>query len=241
MNWNKLTWSLLHSFLCLCEIPADFGEFHPGAKERKKEREGAVNDRLWLRGSTISWNIASIHILPPPGALSIFSCQANGNSAFLKLWASAESPKPFSKRSLHECLEKVFEDRLLQFPIRQDTGYIAIKNILIYLRNSVKSNRLDTCAWISDIFILELFWLVDGKAKYSAPWAGVECDKFSFRALVRFKFASPTQVFRRATVSVGHIFSGPAWIASFWEGFGGFCAGPQLKESLDFRLPGTKR
>ena len=46
-----------------------------------------------------------------------------------------------------------------------------------------------------------------GKAKYSAPWGSwIEFGgvKLSFRALVRFKFASPTQAFPRATVSEGH-------------------------------------
>ena len=51
----------------------------------------------------------------------------------------------------------LFEDRLLQFPVRQDTGYITIKNNLAYLRNSLKSNRLDTCACGLDIFIPQLF------------------------------------------------------------------------------------
>ena len=43
-----------------------------GKIERKGRMETSVNDRLWLR-SIISWNIASIHNLPPPRYAQMFS------------------------------------------------------------------------------------------------------------------------------------------------------------------------
>ena len=39
---NKLTWSLVYSFLCVCEISADFGKFHPGAGKVEKNVQSKI-------------------------------------------------------------------------------------------------------------------------------------------------------------------------------------------------------
>ena len=64
---------------------------------------------IWSR-SIISWNIASIHILPPPGYAQMhspsFPARQTEIQGFLKLWASAETSETFMLVHGNRCSRK---------------------------------------------------------------------------------------------------------------------------------------
>ena len=101
------------SFLCVSmKFQPISASFAPVRREgKKKGKDGNIgNDRLLSR-SIISWNIASIHILPPPGYAQMhspsFRARQTEIQAFLSCGPAPKPPKPSQNEAIHACPEKV--------------------------------------------------------------------------------------------------------------------------------------
>ena len=254
MNWNKLPWSLVYSFLC---VSAKFhpisASFIPVRREGRKKgkTETAVNNRLWSR-SIISWNIASIHILPPPGYAQMhclsFRARQTKIQAFLKLWASAETPQTFSKRSNscwsrknvpygNRCSPKDLSRRRKFKPDEGTEGKFDTFNARPWCRifalpsTSQKSSRIkisELQAHVSSLLDFRLFRKyikIFLMAIYPVSWRIGNCKSLSS------SLHAGVPATRKERLPIFENFFRTLMKASFWEGFRTFGAGPQLKES----------